>query len=115
MRPIWKGALSFGLVNIPIQLYSAIQAGERVSFRLLHRTDHSPIRYDRVCQKDGKSVPWDDIVKGYEYAKGRFVEMPDDESVSALMLTSAMGGNLRIETMRAYTAEEMQRILQKVP
>jgi DNA end-binding protein Ku len=74
MRPIWKGALSFGLVNIPVQLYSAIQAGERVSFRLLHRTDHSPIRYERVCQKDGKTVPWDDIVKGYEYAKAATIE-----------------------------------------
>src|SRR5205085_4694661 len=63
MQPIWKGALSFGLVNIPVQRYSAIQAGERVSFRLLHRSDHSPIRYERVCQKDGKTVPWDDIVK----------------------------------------------------
>src|SRR6476646_6776221 len=90
MRPIWKGALSFGLVNIPVQLYSAIQAGERVSFRLLHRSDHSPIRYERVCQKDGKSVPWDDIVKGYEYAKGRFVEMTDDDFKAAALESSKL-------------------------
>ena len=88
MRPIWKGALSFGLVNIPVQLYSAIRAGEHVSFRLLHRTDHSPIRYERVCQKDGKVVPWDDIVKGYEYAKGRFVEMTDDDFKAAALDSS---------------------------
>jgi DNA end-binding protein Ku len=88
MRPIWKGALSFGLVNIPVQLYSAIQAGERVSFRLLHQSDHSPIRYERVCQKDGKTVPWDDIVKGYEYAKGRFVEMTDDDFKAAAVESS---------------------------
>ena len=88
MRPIWKGALSFGLVNIPVQLYSAIQAGERVSFRLLHRSDHSPIRYERVCQKDGKRVPWDDIVKGYEYAKGRFVEMTDEDFKTAALDSS---------------------------
>jgi len=88
MRPIWKGALSFGLVNIPVQLYSAIQAGERVSFRLLHRTDHSPIRYERVCQKDGKTVPWDDIVKGYEYAKGRYVEMTDEDFKAAALESS---------------------------
>jgi len=88
MRPIWKGALSFGLVNIPVQLYSAIQAGERVSFRLLHRSDHSPIRYERVCQKDGKTVPWDDIVKGYEYAKGRFVEMTDEDFKAAALESS---------------------------
>jgi DNA end-binding protein Ku len=90
MRPIWKGSLSFGLVNIPVQLYSAIQAGERVSFRLLHRTDHSPIRYERVCQKDGKAVPWDDIVKGYEYAKGRFVEMTDEDFKAATIESSKL-------------------------
>jgi DNA end-binding protein Ku len=90
MRPIWKGALSFGLVNIPVQLYSAIQAGERVSFRLLHRTDHSPIRYERVCQKDGKAVPWDDIVKGYEYAKGRYVEMTDEDFKAAALESSKL-------------------------
>ena len=90
MRPIWKGALSFGLVNIPVQLHSAIQAGERVSFRLLHRSDHSPIRYERVCQKDGKSVPWDDIVKGYEYAKGRFVEMTDEDFKAAALESSKL-------------------------
>jgi len=90
MRPIWKGALSFGLVNIPVQLYSAIQAGERVSFRLLHRTDHSHIRYERVCQKDGKAVPWDDIVKGYEYAKGRYVEMTDEDFKAAALESSKL-------------------------
>jgi DNA end-binding protein Ku len=90
MRPIWKGALSFGLVNIPVQLYSAIQSGERVSFRLLHRTDHSPIRYDRVCQKDGKTVPWDDIVKGYEYAKGRFIEMTEEDFKAAALESSKL-------------------------
>ena len=90
MRPIWKGALSFGLVNIPVQLYSAIQEGERVSFRLLHRRDHSPIRYERVCQKDGKAVPWADIVKGYEYAKGRFVEMTDEDFKAAALESSKL-------------------------
>ena len=90
MRPIWKGALSFGLVNIPVQLYSAIQAGERVSFRLLHQSDNSPIRYERVCQKDGKTVPWDDIVKGYEYAKGRFVVMTDEDFKAAALESSKL-------------------------
>jgi DNA end-binding protein Ku len=102
MRPIWKGALSFGLVNIPVQLYSAIQAGERVSFRLLHRTDHSPIRYERVCQKDGKAVPWDDIVKGYEYAKGRFVEMTDEDFKAAALESSKL-----IEILDFVSADEI--------
>lgn len=102
MRPIWKGALSFGLVNIPVQLYSAIQAGERVSFRLLHRTDHSPIRYERVCQKDGKAVPWDDIVKGYEYAKGRYVEMTDEDFKAAALESSKL-----IEILDFVAADEI--------
>src|SRR6185503_15340215 len=102
MRPIWKGALSFGLVNIPVQLHSAIQAGERVSFRLLHRSDHSPIRYERVCQKDGKAVPWDDIVKGYEYAKGRFVEMTDEDFKAAALESSKL-----IEILDFVAADEI--------
>ena len=90
MRPIWKGALSFGLVNIPVQLHSAIRAGERVSFRLLHSTDNSPIRYERVCQKDGAVVPWDDIVKGYEYTKGKFVVLTDDDFKAAALESSKL-------------------------
>ena len=83
MRPIWTGALSFGLVNIPVRLQSAVQAKERVSFRLLHKTDLSPIRYERVCEKEGDPVEWDDIVKGYEYTKGKFVALSDDDFESA--------------------------------
>jgi len=88
MRPIWKGALSFGLVNIPVQLYSAVRAGEKVSFRLLHGTDQSPVRYERVCQKDGAVVPWDDIVKGYEYSKGKFVVLTDEDFKAAALESS---------------------------
>ena len=102
MRPIWKGALSFGLVNIPVQLYSAIQAGERVSFRLLHQSDNSPIRYERVCQKDGKTVAWDDIVKGYEYAKGRFVVMTDEDFKAAALESSKL-----IEILDFVSADEI--------
>ena len=66
MRAIWKGAISFGLVNIPIALYSATRS-ESVKFRLLRAKDLSPVNYKRVAEADGKEVPWDDIVKGYEY------------------------------------------------
>ncbi len=83
MRPVWTGALTFGLVNIPVRLHSAVQAKERVSFRLLHKEDLSPIRYDRVCQEDGEVVDWKDIVKGYEYSKGKFVVMTDDDFKAA--------------------------------
>ena len=83
MRPIWSGAISFGLVNIPVRLHAAVKAKERVSFRLLHKSDNSPIKYERVCQKEGEAVPWDDIVKGYEYARGKYVVLDDDDFKAA--------------------------------
>jgi DNA end-binding protein Ku len=88
MRPLWTGALTFGLVNIPVRLHSAVQAKERVSFRLLHEEDLSPIRYERVCQKDGETVPWKDIVKGYEYSKGKFVVLEDEDFKAAAIESS---------------------------
>lgn len=78
-RSIWKGAISFGLVTIPVGLYSAIETREGLTFRLLHEKDHSPIDYKRVCEKEGAEVPWSDIVKGYEYQKGRFVVLSDED------------------------------------
>src|SRR4051812_32511162 len=76
MRAIWKGSISFGLVNIPIALVPAVRK-EAVKFRLLRKTDLSPVNYKRVAEADGQEVPWDQIVKGYEYEKGSFV--PIDE------------------------------------
>ena len=88
MRPIWKGALSFGLVNIPVQLHSAVKSGDKVSFRLLHKKDMSPVRYERVCQKDGDVLAWNDIVKGYEYTKGKFVVLTDEDFKAAALESS---------------------------
>src|SRR4051812_14860648 len=88
MRPIWTGAITFGLVNIPVRLHSAVQAKERVSFRLLHKQDLSPIKYERVCQKEGEPVDWKDIVKGYEYSKGKFVVLEDDDFKAAAIESS---------------------------
>lgn len=88
MRPIWKGALSFGLVNIPVQLQSAVRREERVSFRLLHKEDLSPIRYERVCQREGEAVPWSDIVKGYEYTKNKFVVLDEEDFKAAAVESS---------------------------
>ena len=78
MRAIWKGAISFSLVNIPISLYPATRS-EDLKFRLLRKTDLSPINYKRVAEADGKEVPWDDIVKGYEYEKGKFVVLKEED------------------------------------
>ncbi len=78
MRAIWKGSISFGLVNIPIALYPATRR-EELKFRLLRAADHSPVNYKRVAEADGKEVPWDQIVKGYEYEKGKFVVLGEKD------------------------------------
>src|SRR5438105_15008964 len=78
MRAIWKGSISFGLINIPIALYPATRK-EELRFRLLRKSDLSPVNYKRVAEKDGKKVPWDEIVKGYEYEKGKFVVLKDED------------------------------------
>jgi DNA end-binding protein Ku len=72
MRAIWKGSISFGLVAIPISLFPATRR-EELKFRLLRARDLSPVNYKRVAEADGKEVPWEEIVKGYEYEKGKFV------------------------------------------
>ena len=78
MRAIWKGSISFGLVNIPIALYPATRR-EELKFRLLRAKDLSPVSYKRVAEADGKEVPWDEIVKGYEYEKGKYVVLKDED------------------------------------
>ena len=77
-RAIWKGSINFGLVNIPIALYPATRR-EEFKFRLLRKSDLSPVSYKRVAEKDGKEVPWDQIVKGYEYEKGKYVVLKDED------------------------------------
>ena len=77
-RAIWKGSISFGLVNIPIALYPATRR-EEFKFRLLRKSDLSPVNYKRVAEKDGREVPWDQIVKGYEYDKGKYVVLKDED------------------------------------
>jgi DNA end-binding protein Ku len=77
-RPLWKGSLSFGLVNIPVELHVAVR-DHRPRFRMLHATDKSPVRFTRVCAREGQAVAWDDLVKGYEYAKGHFVVLTKED------------------------------------
>src|SRR5688572_9933657 len=81
-RPIWRGSLSFGLVAIPVQMHTAVRE-HRPKFRLLHAKDKSPIKYERVCQRDGKPVGWEDLVKGYEYERGRYVVLTKDDFKAA--------------------------------
>jgi DNA end-binding protein Ku len=81
---MWKGSIAFGLVNIPIELYSAVR-DHRPKFRLLHAKDQSPVSYERVCQSEGKPVGWDDLVKGYEYDKGQFVVLTKEDFKTAAL------------------------------
>lgn len=78
MRAIWSGAISFGLVNIPVKLYSGTDE-HGLDFNMLHEEDLSPIKYVRVCRADGEEVPYDEIVKGYEYRKGDYVILTDQD------------------------------------
>ncbi len=78
MRPIWKGSISFGLVYIPIAVYPATRE-EKLSFRQLRRSDLSPIKYKKVAEADAKEVPADQIVKGFEYERGRYIVMNDED------------------------------------
>src|SRR5690349_1922449 len=78
MRAIWKGVISFGLVNIPIGLFPAVRR-EELRFRLLRDKDHSPIDYKRIAEADGQEVPWEHIVKGYEFEKGKFVVLKEED------------------------------------
>ncbi|MFN2507493.1 MAG: Ku protein [Chthoniobacterales bacterium] len=78
MRPIWKGSISFGLVYIPIAVYPATRE-EKLSFRQLRSTDLSPIRYKKVAEADQKEVSADQIVKGFEYERGQFIVMKEED------------------------------------
>ena len=79
MRPIWNGSISFGLINIPVRMFSGVNPREGIDLDMLHKEDHAPIRYARICRKDGKEIPWSDIVKGYEYRDGDYVVLTQKE------------------------------------
>jgi DNA end-binding protein Ku len=77
-RPVWSGAISIGLVNVPVKAYPMTRDSS-VHFHLLHRKDGQPLRYERVCTRDGVVVPWEETVKGYEVRKNEFVVLGKEE------------------------------------
>jgi len=79
MHPLWKGAISFGLVNIPVSLFSGLKRNEDIHFHLLRKSDRSRVRNKRVAESDDEEVAWGEIVKGYEYEKGKYVVMTGEE------------------------------------
>lgn len=78
MRPIWNGSLSFGLLNVPVQIYSAEKSGD-LHFHMLDNRNKSPIRYERINKKTGEEVPWKEVVKAFEYSKGSYVVIDEKE------------------------------------
>src|SRR5438552_3391633 len=78
-RAMWKGAVTFGLVTVPVALHPATERKNELSFRLLHAKDESPVDYKRVCHEEGVEVPWSEIVKGYALAKDHYVVVTDED------------------------------------
>lgn len=78
-RSIWKGSIVFGLVEIPVELLSAEKKKEKLEFNFLDRRDFSPVGYERVSKSSGKIVPWEQIVRGYEYEEGEYVVLTDED------------------------------------
>jgi DNA end-binding protein Ku len=81
-RAIWSGAISFGLVNVPVRIYSAIEE-HKLQFHFVHRKDDSPIGYQKICKKESRPVPDKEIVKAFEYRKGEYVYMEDEDFEAA--------------------------------
>lgn len=97
-RPIWSGAISIGLVNVPVKVYPMTR-DTSVSFRLLHRKDGQPLRYERVCTRDGKVVPWEETVKGFEVRRNEFIILEKEELRAALPESDR---RIRIDTFVHY-------------
>jgi DNA end-binding protein Ku len=105
MRSIWKGAISFGLVTIPVKLYSATEQKD-VTFHQVHREDAGRIKYKRVCSVDGEEVPYSEIAKGYELPGGEVVVLTD-EDFADLPLNSSR----RIDVLQFTPADQLDPIL----
>jgi len=106
-RAIWKGAINFGLVTIPVGLYTATD-NKTPKFKQLRKTDHSPIKYKRVAETDGEEVVWDDIVKGYEFEKDRYVVFTDEELSSA-----HPAGNKLVDVVQFVDESEIDPMMYK--
>jgi DNA end-binding protein Ku len=104
---MWKGAISFGLVSIPIKVFPATEE-KSLSFNQLHDEDHGRIKYQRVCAKCGEVVPYEHIVRGYEYEKDRYVVLTEEELESVPVESSRA-----IDIMQFVDAEEIDPILYK--
>jgi DNA end-binding protein Ku len=105
MRSMWKGAISFGLVMIPIKLYAATEQKD-ITFRQVHRADGGRIRFRRVCSVDGEEVPYEDVAKGYELPSGEMVVLTDEDLAELPLPTTR-----NIEVLHFVPAEQLDPIL----
>ncbi|HWG65303.1 MAG TPA: Ku protein [Streptosporangiaceae bacterium] len=105
MRSMWKGAISFGLVTIPVKLYAATEQRD-IAFRQVHRTDGGRIRFQRICSIDGEEVPYADVAKGYELPDGEMVVLTDDDLADLPLPTTRS-----IEVVEFTPAEQLDPIL----
>jgi DNA end-binding protein Ku len=99
MRTVWKGTITFGLVSIPVAVYPATRE-DKVAFKQLRKSDISPIRYKKVAEADDQEVPAEEIVKGYEYEKGKWVTLEDKDF-------EALGGEAGV--VRRRTKDESHK------
>ena len=104
MAGVWSGYLTFGLVTMPVRLYSGAR-GERISFHLLHATDHARLKQQMVCTQDGAVVPRSDTVRGYEFAKGEYVVIPEEQIKAAAPATER-----QLEIVEFCRADEIDPI-----
>jgi DNA end-binding protein Ku len=109
-RAIWTGSISFGLVTIPVKLVPAIRSDEDVHFHYLHAKDKGRLKTIRQCEIDGKEVPWNETVRGFEYEKGKYVVVDDDE-LKALRPEATQS----IEIQAFVGKDEIDTILFDVP
>ena len=113
-RPLWKGAISFGLVTIPVNVYSATRT-DTLRFRQLDRRDNSPIREKRVNEETGEEVVWEDVVKGYEYEEGSFVVLDQEDFTSANVKATETIDIVQAVPRDAIPAEYFEKPLYVVP
>ena len=107
---IWKGAISFGLVNIPVKLHTAAREHD-IHFRQVHGKDQCPVQYKRVCKTTGKEIPYDEIVKGYEYEKNKYVIVSEEDFEKA---ASALPNSKAFNIVEFVAAEDLDpRFLEK--
>jgi len=108
---IWSGSINFGLVSIPVKLFTAVRSGKNdIAFNFLHKKDKGRIKNERVCSVDGKKVPWDEIVRGYEYEKGQYVILTDEDIKKA-----SVEATQSVDIVQFVEAKEINPMLYDTP